>query len=104
MTWSALPAGTYNLTAVAVDNLGGTSTSTPVSVTVSPPSVGSTPFSGTPVAVPGTIEAEQFDNGGEGVAYHDLMAGNSGGQYRAADVDIESTTDVNGGYNVGWIY
>jgi O-glycosyl hydrolase len=103
-TLSAVPAGTYNLTAVAVDNLGGTSTSTPVSVTVSPPSVGSTPFSGAPMAVPGTIEAEQFDNGGEGVAYHDLSAGNSGGQYRATDVDIEATTDVNGGYDVGWIY
>src|SRR5262249_41324482 len=66
MTWSGVPAGTYSLTAVATDNLGGTSTSTPVSVTVSPPGTGSTPFNGTPMAVPGTIEAEQFDNGGEG--------------------------------------
>src|SRR5262249_46370164 len=60
-------------------------------------------FSGTPVTVPGTIEAEQFDNGGEGIAYHDATPGNAGGQYRTTDVDIEGTTDVNGGYDVGWI-
>jgi hypothetical protein len=52
------------------------------------------------VTVPGTIEAENFDNGGEGLAYHDTTAGNAGGQYRQTDVDIEPTI---GGYNVGWI-
>ena len=39
----------------------------------------STPFSGTPSAIPGTIQIENFDNGGEGVAYHDVSGGNSGG-------------------------
>ena len=34
-----------------------------------------TPFSGTPIALPGTIEAENYDKGGEGVAYHDTTAG-----------------------------
>jgi hypothetical protein len=53
---------------------------------------------------PVRIEVENFDIGGEGVAYHDTDAGNNGGQYRAADaVDIESTTDIGGGYDVGWI-
>ena len=48
-----------------------------------------TPFSGTALAVPGTIQAEDFDRGGEGVAYHDNVAGNAGGQYRTGeDVDI----------------
>ena len=48
-----------------------------------------TPFSGTAFAVPGTFEAEDFDRGGEGVAYHDVAAGNAGGQYRTSeDVDI----------------
>ncbi|MDO8686315.1 MAG: hypothetical protein Q7J78_06575 [Clostridiales bacterium] len=36
----------------------------------------------------GTIQAENFDNGGEGVAYHDSDATNSGGQYRSTGVDI----------------
>jgi hypothetical protein len=34
------------------------------------------PFGGTPAAAPGEIEAENFDCGGEGVAYHDLTPGN----------------------------
>ena len=52
----------------------------------------------------GTIQAEDFDHGGEGVAYHDLSAGNEGAQYRSTDVDVEPTADTNGGYNVGWIF
>lgn len=50
------------------------------------------------------IQAENFDTGGEGAAYHDADAGNNGGQYRTADgVDVETTTDTGGGYDVGWI-
>jgi hypothetical protein len=50
------------------------------------------------------IEAENFDTGGEGAAYHDTDAANDGGQYRTAEsVDIETTTDAGGGYDVGWI-
>jgi hypothetical protein len=53
--------------------------------------------------VPGLIQAEDFDNGGEGVAYHDLTTANEGGSYRTTTgVDIEATTDTGGGYNVGW--
>jgi len=39
-------------------------------------------------AVPGRIEAEEYDAGGEGVAYHDTTPGNSGGYLRQDDVDI----------------
>ena len=62
----------------------------------------STPFHGTALAVPGTIEIEDFDNGGEAVAYHDDSAGNAGGQYRSTDVDIAANAD-NTGYVVGWV-
>ena len=62
---------------------------------------GSTPYSGSPVAIPGTIEAEQFDLGSNGVAYRDTTGGNSGGALRSTDVDLESTSG--GGYNVGWV-
>jgi hypothetical protein len=56
-----------------------------------------------PAPVPGTIQAEDFDDGGEGVGYHDTTIGNHGGAYRATHVDLEATTDTGGGYNVGWI-
>ena len=58
------------------------------------------------IAASGTtrIQAENFDTGGEGVAYHDTDVANSGGQYRTTEgVDIQATTDTGGGYNVGWI-
>jgi endonuclease/exonuclease/phosphatase family metal-dependent hydrolase len=70
-------------------------------VTAVSSTVGPGPFSGSPAPVPGTIEAEHFDSGGEGVAYHDTTGGNTGGQYRNTDVDIESSSE--GGYDVGWI-
>jgi hypothetical protein len=66
---------------------------------LAPPSP--TPFNGIAMALPGTIATENFDNGGEGVAFHDTSSGNSGGQYRATDVDIESSS--RGGVNIGWI-
>lgn len=53
--------------------------------------------------VPGRIQAEAYNGGGEGVGYHDTTAGNAGGAYASDDVDIEITTDTGGGYNVGWI-
>jgi hypothetical protein len=66
----------------------------------SPPSA--SPYGGSPRSVPGIVEAEEFDEGGEGVAYHDTSAGNKGGRFRNTDVDIESTADAGGGYDVGW--
>lgn len=43
-----------------------------------------------------TIEAESYSN------FFDTSTGNSGGAYRNDDVDIETTSDENGGFNVGW--
>ena len=42
-------------------------------------------------SLPGIIQAEDYDLGGEGVAYHDTTSGNAGGAYRADDVDIYSS-------------
>ncbi|MDO8588417.1 MAG: carbohydrate-binding protein [Armatimonadota bacterium] len=58
------------------------------------------PYNGV-ISLPGIIRAENFDKGGENVAYHDLSIGNTGGDYRIDDsVDIET---VGGIRNVGWI-
>jgi hypothetical protein len=64
----------------------------------------STPYGGTPAPVPGTIQAENFDDGGSGVAWSDTSVTNDGGQYRSTNVDVETTSDAGGGYDVGWIF
>lgn len=52
-------------------------------------------------AIPGRIEAENYDTGGEGIAFHDTDTTNEGGDYRTDGVDVEVCGE--GGYNVGWI-
>lgn len=68
---------------------------------VSPPA-GPTPYLGHPFNVAtDTIEAENFDNGGEGVAYHDTTPQNIlGGAYRNTAVDIN--VGGSSGYDVGY--
>ncbi|HTQ49591.1 MAG TPA: glycoside hydrolase family 3 C-terminal domain-containing protein [Candidatus Acidoferrales bacterium] len=58
------------------------------------------PFGGTVPTVPGVIQAEDYDTGGEGVAYYNTTVGNPGGVYRSDDVGIEPTSDTGGGYDV----
>jgi chitinase len=61
------------------------------------------PYNGTIATIPGTIQAENYDQGGEGLAYHDTETANQGGAYRTDGVDVQATTDAGGGYNVGYI-
>lgn len=99
VVWSNVLSGNYTLTARATDNIGNATTSVARGIRVID---GEAPFTGVALSVPGTIQAEDFDGGGEGVAFHDSDLSNNGGQYRNTAVDIESTGDVGGGYNVGW--
>jgi len=46
------------------------------------------------------IEAEDYDEGGQDVAYHDTSIGNSGGVYRTDDVDIIPKTTASNGHAV----
>ncbi|MEZ6243315.1 MAG: family 16 glycosylhydrolase [Phycisphaerales bacterium] len=60
------------------------------------------PFPGAPHAVPGRIEAEDFDIGYPDEAFHDCDPDNNGGVYRPdSDVDIEACSE--GGFNLGWL-
>jgi len=99
INWNNIGTGNYLLTARATDNIGNSTTSAPRTIRVIN---GETPFAGFPQTVPGIVQAEDFDNGGEGVAYHDTDASNNGGQYRSTAVDIETATDTGGGFDVGW--
>ncbi len=61
------------------------------------------PYGGTPWPLPGTIQAENFDNGGQSVGYYNAANTNQGGQYRSAEgVGIEASSDSGAGYDVGW--
>ena len=97
-TVTGLSSGTYVFRLTVSD--GQLSATDDVQVVVQ--SGTQTPYPGPSAAgIPGTIEAENFDNGGEGIAYHDLDATNSGGQYRTTGVDVEACSE--GGFNVGWL-
>jgi hypothetical protein len=108
-TWTTIhvPAVTLNagvqIWRLVMDTNGGTSAVGNFNwINVARSGSASTPFGGTPVTLPGRIEAENFDDGGEAVAYHDDSPGNLGGTYRATDVDVESAADTDGGFDVGW--
>lgn len=100
--WTNVAAGSYTINVKATDNLGATATAS-ITVTVTNPVV-QTPYGGTAWAIPGKIEAENYDLGGQNVAYNDNSAGNSGNAYRTAEtVDVEPCTDAGAGFNVGYV-
>jgi uncharacterized protein YegP (UPF0339 family) len=101
-TWTNVVSGNVSLTAgqhVLTFNTvtGGFNLNKMTVASVS----GNNAYGGTAWAIPGTIEGENYDIGGEGVGYHDADATNNGGQYRTGDgVDLEVCGE--GGYDVGW--
>ena len=99
---TGLAAGTSYSFAVAAYDAAGNVSAKSNAVSAATPALASSPYTGTPFAIPGSFEAENFDRGGEGVAYHDNVKGNSGRQYRTSeDVDIVTSTDpLGGGYVV----
>ncbi len=66
------------------------------------------PYGGAPAAVPGTVEAANYDTGGQGVAYNVTSTNGSANSYRPDGVDLEITSDPQGtsgtgaGYDLGW--
>ncbi len=79
----------------------GTTPIPSTSTTTAAPSV--TVTAGAGAAIPGLIEAENYNTGGEGVAYHDTTSTNEGGAYRTSEgVDIEMASNE-GSYVVGWV-
>src|SRR5271154_4252499 len=61
------------------------------------------PYGGTAAAVPGTVYAENYDTGGQGVAYNVTSVNGTDNGYRSDGVDLEATTDTGGPANdLGW--
>jgi carbohydrate binding protein with CBM6 domain/putative Ig domain-containing protein len=98
---SSYAIGSYAVVDSAT-NASGTTYSA-LTITVKNPST-ELPYNGTAANIPGVIQAEYYDLGGQGLAYNDADASNNGGAFRTAEgVDIETTSDAGGGYDVGWI-
>jgi hypothetical protein len=107
--WQTVTKSGVNLTAgshilrLVVDANGSAGTAADlnwIDVTSASSSGTSPAYTGVPAPAPGRIEAENYDKGGEGVAYHDTTSGNSGGAYRGDNVDIRETSDSGGGHNI----
>lgn len=92
-----LPAGQQTLT-INQDNAGWNINY----VTFTSSSGGEGPFGGTPVAIPGTVQAENYDTGGQGLGYDVSSTNGSANNYRSDGVDLEVTADTGGGYDLGW--
>jgi chitinase len=62
------------------------------------------PFGGSPAAIPGTVQAENYDTGGQGVAYNVGSINGTDNGYRSDGVDLEVTSDTGGGVDLGWTF
>ena len=90
--------GSYPVTVTGTQ--GNTVRSSTVHLNVAGPE---SPFGGTFATLPGIVQAENFDNGGNYAGYFNLDPTNQANTtYRgSATVGVEPTTDVGGGYDVG---
>jgi hypothetical protein len=60
------------------------------------------PYGGTAATIPGTVQAENYDTGGQGVAYNVTSVNGTDNGYRSDGVDLEVTSDTGGGVDLGW--
>jgi MYXO-CTERM domain-containing protein len=103
---SALYAAPFTLTSTTTVKAkafkSGMTASATARATFTSSASGQTPHGGTPWPIPGTIQGEDYDDGGEGVAYHDYESQNRGGAYRTSEgVDVASLTG--GGHAVTYV-
>lgn len=92
-TWTPEEAGNYSIKVVVITNsneeVKGSS-----SVKVVEPNK---PYQGKTATIPGTIEAENYDEGASGMAYYDQSEGNKcddfTNYYREDDVDLKEISD-----------
>ncbi len=79
---------------------GDLSSNVAVSVSVT----GRVPYAASPLRLPGVMEIENFDFGGEGLAYHDAETQNLGASYRLQEgVDVLAEAGTGNGYVVNFV-
>ena len=93
--------GTYTITAIATDTEGKENvTTTTKSVKVKGKRA---PYKGTAVSLPGTVQAENFDEGGEGLSFHDTNTeGQGDAQTYRDDAEGMDIVKGNNGYALGY--
>lgn len=96
---TATTSGEYLCT---VSNPWGTAHSNVIRVAVV---IDQSSYAPQPVQVPGRIEAEEYDVGGESVSYHDTSFGNicNPPAFRYEDVDVQAINDGGSGFGVGYV-
>src|SRR3984957_5496727 len=60
------------------------------------------PWGGTAAGVPGTVFAENYDTGGQGVGYNVTSTNGSDNGYRSDGVDLETASAPATGNDIGW--
>ena len=99
MEWAPKERGTYTITAIATNAEGKENVSAKKTLKVNGQR---TPYSGVAIALPGTIQAENFDRGGEGMTFHDTDDNREGD---AASYRTDGGIDIvkgNNGYAIGY--
>ena len=97
LEYEPISAGKHNITATVTDAEGKSKTSTAVVLTVNPKR---TPYSSI-ISIPGTIQAENYDKGGEGYSYHDSDVNNQGDASFRTDEGVDIVKG-NGGRAIGY--
>jgi chitinase len=60
------------------------------------------PYGGTAAGIPGTVQAANYDTGGQGLAYNVTSVNGTANSYRSDGVDLEACTDTGCGDDIGW--
>jgi aryl-phospho-beta-D-glucosidase BglC (GH1 family) len=88
--WTTANAFTLNTALGFTVNSGGGGTTT------------EGPYGGVDAAIPGTVMAENYDTGGQGVGYSVTSTNGSANSYRSDGVDLEAATSPATGDDLGW--
>ena len=91
--------GSYSITAIATDAEGKENVSAKKTLKVNGRR---TPYSGKPIDLPGIIQAENFDKGGEGLTFHDSDSNREGDTNYRTDGEGVDFVKGNGGTAIGY--
>ena len=99
MEFQPTDKGTYSITAIATDAEGKEKLATAKTLKVAGKR---STYNSNPFNIPGTIQAEQFDRGGEGVTFHDSDDNREGDQNYRNDAEGVDFVKGNGGTAIGY--